>query len=614
MVRIQELDNLDDDDNNVATTETETMATNNADPDFNASVDAARAAMQPTPIEKFMAICKSLILRAMVIYFVMSFIRGGGNKIAPATPSTGGIKPVAMENSFPNGTVFDMYVYVNEHASSLDYINDQLLWKQEGMIYGDWLENENGYVSMTTQFTLGEKSRRNGSLFLHTVIVPIGDDPSNDANTKRIYLNKMLNKFKKKKIVKLRNLLSSGDEVAEKPTVAEIVSHYHPNLTINLVTDWTLWTPGAVPAPLNQFVNFVGDKYQPVVFYNDYWNLAKDYHPVGVENRTLQITLTYQPLSLFKWQLYAAQQMKSQWSVSTAFGGEEDLDDSEQDTLKEAMIDTNPILLVLTFVVSLLHSVFEFLAFKNDIQFWNNRKDLEGLSVRSVFFNVFQSTIVLLYVLDNETNWVIRISCFVGLGIEIWKIHKVTDITFSPTDRIIFGLFPRPILLEKPSYSTTVTKSYDKLAFHYLGILCFPLLILYGIYSLIYQEHKGIYSFILSLAYGFLLTFGFIMMTPQLFINYKLKSVAHLPWRMLTYKFLNTFIDDIFAFVIKMPWMYRIGCLRDDVVFFVFLWQRWVYKTDFERVNEFGYRERREESGVEGGEEVKEITEGKKDQ
>lgn len=52
-------------------------------------------------------------------------------------------------------------------------------------------------------------------------------------------------------------------------------------------------------------------------------------------------------------------------------------------------------------------------------------------------------------------------------------------------------------------------------------------------------------------------------MTPQLFINYKMKSVAHLPWRMLTYKALNTFIDDIFAFVIKMPTLYRIGCLRD---------------------------------------------------
>merc|ERR1711974_561765 len=61
------------------------------------------------------------------------------------------------------------------------------------------------------------------------------------------------------------------------------------------------------------------------------------------------------------------------------------------------------------------------------------------------------------------------------------------------------------------------------------------------------------------------------------------KSVAHLPWRMMTYKALNTFIDDIFAFVIKMPTMYRIGCFRDDVVFFIF-----IYKMDPTRVNEFG--------------------------
>lgn len=78
-------------------------------------------------------------------------------------------------------------------------------------------------------------------------------------------------------------------------------------------------------------------------------------------------------------------------------------------------------------------------------------------------------------------------------------------------------------------------------------------------------------------------------MTPQLFINYKLQSVAHLPWRMMTYKFLNTFIDDIFAFVIKMPTLYRLGVFRDDIVFFIFLYQRWIYKVDKKRVNEFGY-------------------------
>lgn len=52
-------------------------------------------------------------------------------------------------------------------------------------------------------------------------------------------------------------------------------------------------------------------------------------------------------------------------------------------------------------------------------------------------------------------------------------------------------------------------------------------------------------------------------MTPQLFINYKMKSVAHLPWKMMTYKVLNTFIDDIFAFIIKMPIMHRLACFRD---------------------------------------------------
>ena len=32
----------------------------------------------------------------------------------------------------------------------------------------------------------------------------------------------------------------------------EILSHWHPNLTINYIVDQTPWTPGMVPAPLDQ--------------------------------------------------------------------------------------------------------------------------------------------------------------------------------------------------------------------------------------------------------------------------------------------------------------------------------------------------------------------------
>lgn len=86
--------------------------------------------------------------------------------------------------------------------------------------------------------------------------------------------------------------------------------------------------------------------------------------------------------------------------------------------------------------------------FLADIQFWNNRKSLEGLSVRSVFFNVFQSVIVLLYVLDNETNTIIKISCFVGLTIEVWKINKVLDISVD-RQRSFLGILPRLVFKDK---------------------------------------------------------------------------------------------------------------------------------------------------------------------
>ena len=46
------------------------------------------------------------------------------------------------------------------------------------------------------------------------------------------------------------------------------------------------------------------------------------------------------------------------------------------------------------------------------------------------------------------------------------------------------------------------------MAFKYLSWALFPLLVCYAIYSVIYQEHRGWYSWVLSMAYGFLLTFG----------------------------------------------------------------------------------------------------------
>ncbi|XP_067136586.1 putative lipid scramblase CLPTM1 [Centruroides vittatus] len=548
----------------------------------------------------YWSLIKGIILRAVIIYFVTSFFR------RPQTTQQGGQVPEAARqgssNLFPNGTLMDLYLFVSEHEEFNEFNNSDLLkWYQPDLIYGDWYGGPegNGIYTVDVDILATENVKNNGSLWMHLFITKSGKSP-NPADKGRfsrkytIYKKKRLNKFKKLRYHRTQNLLtgqtSATPEMIKKAedSTVEILSHWHPNLTLNIIDDHTPWVQGHVPPPLDEYIEFepITGKYYPVVYVNDYWNLMRDYQPINETTEYLPLHVVYQPLSLFRWQLYTAQAMRSRW---TSFLGQDLMEESEeeQDSMKEAFLETSPYLLGLTFVVSLLHSVFEFLAFKNDIQFWNNRKSLEGLSVRSVFFNVFQSVVVLLYVLDNDTNMMVRISVFVGLLIEIWKIHKVLNIEIK-RDQRIFGIIPKITFSDKGSYVESSTKVYDLMAFRYLSWALFPLLGCYAIYSLLYLEHKGWYSWVLGMLYGFLLTFGFIMMTPQLFINYKLKSVAHLPWRMLTYKFLNTFIDDIFAFVIKMPTMYRLGCFRDDIVFCIFLYQRWIYQVDPKRINEFG--------------------------
>jgi len=185
--------------------------------------------------------------------------------------------------------------------------------------------------------------------------------------------------------------------------------------------------------------------------------------------------------------------------------------------------------------------------------------------------------------MDNETSYMVLMSNGVGLVIEFWKITKAVRFSFE-NGKLTW--------VETSTFSGSKTKEYDEIAMNHLLFVTMPLVAGYGIYSLVHMKHKGWYSWLLNTLVGFIYMFGFVTMTPQLFINYKLKSVAHLNWRTLTYKSISTFIDDLFAFVIKMPVMHRLACLRDDVIFFVVLYQRYIYRTDYTRVNEYGQCEK----------------------
>lgn len=88
--------------------------------------------------------------------------------------------------------------------------------------------------------------------------------------------------------------------------------------------------PPHVPADV-KFDAVSGD-YYPIIYFNDYWNLQKDYYPINESLASLPLRVSFCPLSLWRWQLYAAQSTKSPWN----FLGDElyEQSDEEQDSVK----------------------------------------------------------------------------------------------------------------------------------------------------------------------------------------------------------------------------------------------------------------------------------------
>jgi len=374
------------------------------------------------------------------------------------------------------------------------------------------------------------------------------------------------------------------------------LSYWHQNFTLALISDDNVLEYPQLPPPIAEHIDLVPGKrdetgtkgyYNPIIFPNEFWHLRSQYVEINDTTPSVPLQVVFQPMSYFKFQVFASMTFSFQEAIKQQGGGST----AEFDEVKRMLVETNPWFLALTGVVSVLHVVFEMLAFKLDVSHWRKKEELTGVSVRSIITNVFVQLVILLYLIDNneETSWMILMGSGMGLLIEAWKITKTVDIKIVASEP--GSILPRKLIFADKhvlNEDEKKTQEYDKLAFRYVSYVALPALAIYAVYSLLYETHRGWYSFIISTLTSFVYMFGFAQLIPQLIINYKLKSVAHMPMKAMVYKTLSTVIDDLFAFIIKMPILHRLACFRDDVVFLIFLYQRWIYRIDPKRVNEYG--------------------------
>lgn len=628
----------------MATTDT-TTASHPATPTTTASTGAPRAPLtdQELARQRMQAFVNKIppwarmIIRWATLYLIFQLVSRfalpylmPGSPLIPGTNTTALAPPPGKEwphrCAFYPGERLNLFLYLTYNNSAWDESTSQLVWKETGITY-DWADSNTRELNISVP--VDERLLRNESVTAQLFMVKAGSRIKGFKHTtsQNVFTYDLVSWAQKKKQKELHKLIgdsaassttnqSQSQEEESKAAASSTSSEYatsennveadapnatttttttaheepwlmywHPTMEIRMLADAQVTPPGAMPDTIRSKipVNFDLDLFWPVLYVNEFWAKHESLIIVNDTLKQLPLSLHYSPISLMKLTLYIQTEASLKAQASLSGGVVED----EMDEFRRILTETNPYFLGLTMIVSMVHSVFDFLAFKNDISFWRSRKSVAGLSVKTLTLNCFMQVVIFLYLLDNETSWLILISAGIGVLIEFWKIGKATKVSLVWKLKCI----PWLKLTDRDSYTKSNTKVYDETAMRYLSYLLYPLVIGYAIYSLMYETHKSWYSWILGSLTGAVYTFGFIAMTPQLFINYKLKSVAHLPWRALIYKALNTVIDDLFAFIIKMPTLHRIACFRDDIIFLIYLGQRWKYPVDKKRLESISWED-----------------------
>ncbi|XP_017900166.1 PREDICTED: cleft lip and palate transmembrane protein 1-like protein isoform X4 [Capra hircus] len=436
----------------------------------------------------------------------------------------------------------------------------------------------------TVNVSVPKKTRNNGTLYAYVFLHHAGILPWNDG--KQVHLVSPLTTYMVPKPEEV-NLLTGGPaaqqtEAEKRPTSAldEPVSHWRPRLTLNVMVDDFVFDGASLPADVQRYMKMIQlgktVQYLPILFIDQLSNRVKDLMVINRSSTELPLTVSYDKISLGRLRFWIHMQ-DAVYSLQQFGFSEKDADE-----VKGIFVDTNLYFLALTFFVAAFHLLFDFLAFKSDISFWKKKKSMIGVSTKAVLWRCFSTVVIFLFLLDEQTSLLVLVPAGIGAAIELWKVKKALKMTITWR-----GLRPT-FQFGACSESERRTEEYDAQAMKYLSYLLYPLCVGGAVYSLLNIKYKSWYSWLINSFVNGVYAFGFLFMLPQLFVNYKMKSVAHLPWKAFTYKAFNTFIDDVFAFVITMPTSHRLACFRDDVVFLVYLCQRWLYPVDKSRVNEFG--------------------------
>ena len=330
---------------------------------------------------------------------------------------------------------------------------------------------------------------------------------------------------------------------------------------------------------LNININFnpLTKTFVPPTYLTDFWLMTKELQPLEKNSSlSLNVTIDIRTISSFKFK-YLRNFEKQDKLMNEDFGL-----DSTKDPFIEILKTNSTNYLFVLFTVQILHTVFSFMGFASDISYHKKLNKLDGLYTKIYFISLFHYFIAVIYYYMENVSKIIYFELMISLVIELWKFRKIYSTNFSLS-------FPFVSFEHKIKFEEADSKSLESEAIRLTSKVIFiPLALIYLFYRVYYYNSYILlhpFKFIIEYFFFLLNIFGFVLMTPQIYINYKLKSVEHMPIKKLSYKFLNTIIDDLFAFALETPTLHRISVFKDDVIFVIYIGQLIAYRKN-KRVEE----------------------------
>lgn len=252
-----------------------------------------------------------------------------------------------------------MYIYVSKQPIQTKFDDKNLIASVYGIKFGEKL----GSIQFETKLKVSTKS---DPLYLHLHLMKSGIHPdpikSSFDPLNGIYKRFALLRTMKRPPKKI-NLLENDAPLTSKNTDKDDrVPYWYPAVTVNLVNYDELLDISTIPPFARRFIyaDRIRKQYYPIVYFNEFWELKNKRMPLlddEVHEVPLKISFSTTKMIFFQLMTQFDFAIKNQEKIY----GEHNVFES----IKKMFLESSPWLIAITFFVSLLHSLFDFLAFKN---------------------------------------------------------------------------------------------------------------------------------------------------------------------------------------------------------------------------------------------------------